>query len=143
MKTIRLGCCLAVLGLMAGCDDTSAEIPTAKQPPPRLTLAMATKEYDLRLKQTINLLKTVKDAKTAKKRDTNLLFVAARMVQVRDALKALKPESSEDRETVARLNPEIQSLEHQLREEVARVQAFSEASPNLAAALKDVARAQQ
>lgn len=143
MKTIYLGCCLAVVVLLPGCDDMGSEIPPAKQPPPRLTLAMATKEYDVRLKQTVNLLKTVKDSKTAKKRDTNLLFVAARMVQVRDALKTLKPESSEDRETVARLNPEIQSLEQQLREEVARVQAKKEVAEILAAPLKDIARAQQ
>jgi len=143
---IRLGSFLAVLVLIAGCGDggDSGFSPTVKESQlrPRLTAEMATKEYALRLQQTLIVLNLIKDKSSAKKRKDYLEFAAFRCAQLHDSLKGLKPETAQDHETIARLTPEIQSLEKQVRDAVARVQRNAEAAAIVAAALKSIANLQ-
>jgi len=131
---------LAVLGLIVGCSDGSESDmpPIAKGPQPRLTADMATKEYAMRLHQTLVVLNLIKDKSSAKKRKDYLEHAAFRCAQLRESLKSLPPESAQDRETIARLTPEIQSLEKQVRDEVARVQGNAEAAAVVADALKSI-----
>jgi predicted nucleic acid-binding Zn-ribbon protein len=140
MKPVSLACCMLLAVLVAGCGGSSDGAP--KDRPAPLSAEMAAKEYNSRLRQTLILLGLIKDGPSAKKRKDDLDIVTTRLVEVRAALKSVQPESSRDRETVARLTPEIQALENQLRSESARVAANAEAATEVAEALRKIGQVQ-